>query len=96
MIYSGSRRVNSEAAEHEYLSATVSLERPRDQKTILNEKLEAEREDLCGKRDFGAEGGVAVGAAPALRPHSPAQRRDRCLGFSIAAVPAPAFLFLFF
>lgn len=47
MIYSGSRRVNSEAAEHEYLSAPSSLERPGDQESALNEKLEGE------KRRFG-------------------------------------------
>lgn len=49
MIYSGSRRVNSEAAEHEYLSAPASLGRPGDQETALNEKLEGEREGLGGK-----------------------------------------------
>lgn len=49
MIYSGSRRVNSEAAEHEYLSAPASLERPGDQETALNEKLGGERGGLGGK-----------------------------------------------
>lgn len=49
MIYSGSRRVNSEAAEHEYLSAPASLERPGDQEAALNEKLGGERGGLGGK-----------------------------------------------
>lgn len=70
MIYSGSRRVNSEAAEHEYLSAPASLERPGDQETALKEKFEGEREGLGGKRGLGGEGSGAGIVTTLSLPHA--------------------------
>lgn len=88
MIYSGSRRVNSEAAEHEYLSAPSSLERPGDQEAALNEKLGGERGGLGGKWGLGSEGGVDAELESSSCPHCPAQTQLRGLG---SLLPLPSF-----